>query len=348
MNTDPTNNELFKRYLLDDLSEAEAGIVEESFLTDDAAYEDMLAVEDELFYEYKQNDLTPRERETFEQKFLRSREDRDRAAFAGAFLEATAGMSREHNVAFAPAVDERPSFLQTIAAFFRFSGPAMQFGMAAAVLLLFIGVIALFVQNSRLRNEMASSQQQNEAERKDREAQLAAKQAEQQDIEKQLSAEREKSGGNEERIKELESERQKLESDIKRRRTEQQPDAQRSPAMGTLATLIISPGRFTRSDGQPMNHVDIVPSVRTLGLRLQLKNVDDYEKFSVIVTTIDDGKTILSKSHLRASGKGPNRSLVLKIPAASLQQADYEVALSGITKTGQTENITKYYFTVHK
>src|SRR5205085_2617933 len=94
-------------------------------------------------------------------------------------------------------------------------GSAFQFGMAAAAVLLLIGVIGLLVQNSRIRNEMASVQQQNEIDRQNREAELARKQQEQREIENQLDTEHKKNGGSEERIRELESERQKLENDIR-------------------------------------------------------------------------------------------------------------------------------------
>src|SRR5437899_10646971 len=188
MNIDTTNTDLFRRYLLDGLTEDECGAVEERVLTDDAAYDEMLATEDELFYEYKQNERDAGEGRIFERKFLRTREDREKAAFAGAFLDATADMAREQSLAPIRIVEERPTLLHSIAAFFSFSGSAMQFGIAAAALLLVIGIIGLLIQNSRMRNEVASIQQQNEAERLERQTQLAEKQKEQQEIENQLAA----------------------------------------------------------------------------------------------------------------------------------------------------------------
>src|SRR5207237_8839625 len=128
----------------------------------------------------------------------------------------------------------------------------------------------------RRRHGMASVQQPKELDRQNREAELARKQQEQREIENQLDTEHKKNGGSEERIRELESERQKLENDIRdrRRAVDQravQPESVRQP---TLAPLVISPGLFTRTDGQPINRVHIAPSVSTLHLRLILKNAD--------------------------------------------------------------------------
>lgn len=349
MNIETSNTDHIKRYLLDGLSDEESRAIEESFISDDAVFDEMLAVEDELFYEYQQNELNGREREVFERKFLRSREDRKRATFAGAFLDETADLSSERGIAVVPVAEDKPTFLQLIAAFFNFSGSALQFGMAAAALLLSVGVIGLLVQNSRIRNEVASIQQQNDAERRDREAQLAEKQKEQQDVENQLAAEREKTGGNENRIKELESKRLELEKEIEgRRRLNQTPTGQQPVRQPTFATLVISPGRFTRSDGVPMNRIRLSPAARSLSLRLRLKNVDEYPGYVVKIIDVDTGSEFLTRSNLKASGKGTGKSLNMRIPAKSLRRADYEATLSGVTPSGEIEEITKYYFSVVK
>ncbi len=92
----------------------------------------------------------------------------------------------------------------------------------------------------------------------------------------------------------------------------------------------------------------MAPSVQTLDLRLTLKNVGEYEKFGVSVTGVDDNSTVLTRSNLTAAGNGSNKALILKIPAGALKRADYQVLLTGVTKSGQSETITKYYFSVDK
>lgn len=65
-------------YLLGNLSDDERRGVEEQCLTDDAAYETLLAVENELMYDYAAGSLGAGERRQFEQRLLTSAEQRDR------------------------------------------------------------------------------------------------------------------------------------------------------------------------------------------------------------------------------------------------------------------------------
>ena len=102
MNTNITQEETLKRYLLDECTEGERVDLEERFMNDDSLFDEMLAFQDELYLEYSAGELSDREKSLFEQKFLRNREDRSRLAFADAFLETTADMATEKR-AFATA-----------------------------------------------------------------------------------------------------------------------------------------------------------------------------------------------------------------------------------------------------
>lgn len=348
MNTDTLNTDVMRRYLLDGLSEDERQAMEERFMSDDAAFDEMLAVEDELYYEYEQGELDARERRVFEQKFLSRREDREKAAFAAAFLDAAEELSPEQQMAVLQPVEDKPGFFQSIAAFFNF-GSALQFGMAAAVLLLLLGITGLLVQNSRIQNEMAAVRQQNEEERRRLEAEIANKQQEQQQIEDQLAAERERSGTSESRVRELESQREKLEKEIEEaRRADRAPDSGTRSSQPTIASLIISPGLFTRSDGRPMNRIEIAPNARRLALGLRLKNVDEFPAYTVKISDVDSGGEVFSRSNLKPRGRGAAKRLGISIRSASLRTGDYEVELSGVKPNGESEEITRYYFSVIK
>ncbi len=342
-----TQNDIFKRYLLDEASDDERIAIEERFMKDDAAYDEMLAVEAELFYEYQENELTPSERSVFDRKFLGTSEGRDRLAFAAAFLETTADIARERSFAAVP--EAQPGILRSIAAFFSF-GKAMQFGIAAAALVVTLGVIGLVIQNQRTRNDVAAAQQKAETERLERDAQIAEKQRQQKEIDDQLAAEREKKTLDNERIKELENEKIKLQNDIneRRRKSETAPNVSRPGGQSIIASLIISPGHFTRSDGVPMNNVKLSPAATELRMSLILKNVGEYTSYNTVVSLVDNDQIIQSKTGLKPSGKGSARQLNLNIPAKSLKRADYEIILNGTTKTGQIEPITSYYFSVDR
>src|SRR4030095_5471069 len=79
MKDEADNEKLLIRYLLGDLPEEQRLQVEGVFLSDDQRYERMLALEDELFYDYAQNKLSPGEREQFEKRFLSSERNRKKA-----------------------------------------------------------------------------------------------------------------------------------------------------------------------------------------------------------------------------------------------------------------------------
>jgi len=74
------------RYLLGLLGEEEHVRVERALLEDDQAFEEMSALEDELFHEYVQGGLDAAERQRFEERYLASDEGRRRLADARALM----------------------------------------------------------------------------------------------------------------------------------------------------------------------------------------------------------------------------------------------------------------------
>jgi hypothetical protein len=71
-----------KTYLLGNLSAELSATLEERLLSDDDFFELLQAEEDELIDQYLANDLTPIERQQFEQHFLAAPERRERLSFA--------------------------------------------------------------------------------------------------------------------------------------------------------------------------------------------------------------------------------------------------------------------------
>lgn len=351
------NDSILKKYLLNDISDEERQTLEEQFLQDDSIFDEMVALEDELYFDYQQNRLSSKERKAFEQKFLQTPQDIEKAVFANAFLETTADLAKEK----VKIIEEEKSvsWWQSIVAFFDFSGSMMQLGGAAALLLLTFGIIGLLIQNSRLQNEMADLQNRENQEIQEQERILAEKQKRQTELEKQqadlelqLAAEKQQKEQNEQRIKEIEANRQKLDQEIKENRQKadeirQNPAQPKRPNVSpqpSFATLILSPGIFNRSEGEGMGKVKLSSELKNLQLRLLLKNKEDYASYDVIVKTVDDQSVIWTSSGLKPQGKGTNKSISLLVPTKNLQQADYELSLIGITKNGEREEVSIYYF----
>jgi hypothetical protein len=84
MREEADNEKLLVRYLLGNLPEEQRLQVEGLFLGDDQQYEQLLALEDELFYDYAQGKLSPGERERFEERFLASGRNGKRVMLASA------------------------------------------------------------------------------------------------------------------------------------------------------------------------------------------------------------------------------------------------------------------------
>jgi hypothetical protein len=75
-------DELIIRYLLAELTAAEAERFEARYFDDDSRFEQLLAVEDELFEAYARGELSGRERERFEAHLLAAPRGRERVEFA--------------------------------------------------------------------------------------------------------------------------------------------------------------------------------------------------------------------------------------------------------------------------
>jgi len=102
MKEEPYNEIPLIRYLLGTLSDEQALQIEAMFCCDDKSYERLLASENELFYDYAQNKLSPDEREQFEKRFLSSERNRQRARIASAL---------SHKMLEAPPVESPEKYI---------------------------------------------------------------------------------------------------------------------------------------------------------------------------------------------------------------------------------------------
>ena len=73
-------------YLLGELSDAEQEEMEVRYFTDDALFEQLLAIEDDLIDRYARGQITASERQRFERHFMKSPARRKRVRFASALL----------------------------------------------------------------------------------------------------------------------------------------------------------------------------------------------------------------------------------------------------------------------
>lgn len=229
-------DERMRRYLLGELSEEEQVELERRFFADEDLHEQLLAVEDELRYDYAQGVLNRKQRELFEKRFLTTPEARMRAAIAGDIL----------NRAFerAPAADRRKSRLRAALDWIAFrggSGLRLSFAGAAATVACAISVWSLW-QMDKLRDQLFHSEEQRMA---------AARQATtQEDLRNRA-------------VKDLEEERARR-SQLERQLSERKP--------AQFLAFLLTPG-LTR-DVEGGKRLIISPGVDSVRLELQLKRTD--------------------------------------------------------------------------
>lgn len=343
------NDEMLKRYLLDDVSDEERREIEEQFFVDDELFETMNALEDELFFDYRQKRFNAKEQAAFEQKFLQTPKEKEKAAFADIFLQTTAELAESET-------EPKVSFWQPLFNLFKSFGSPLEFGLAAAAILMLFGISWLFYQNAQMQTELADWESNRAREMQKQEQIIAEKQLRQAELENRLLAEKQKAEQNENQLLEMEKERKRLEREIAdlRQRQTRTPSATNlpktpvAPPQRSIIAVVLSPGLFSRSGGEGMKKVNLPASAKNLNLRLLIETGETYKSFRAIVKTINEGAEIWSKTNLKAVGKGKQRSLSINIPANILQRADYELILSGTNENGELEEIDSYYFSVLK
>jgi hypothetical protein len=316
------------RYLLGDLPEQAQVEIEDRAFQDKQYLQSIVAVEDDLIDEYARGELSDSERRRFEQRFLSSQERRRKVEFARALAIVTTELARPERESFparAPAASGRPGAL---AAFLRGLNPAVGFALAASVLLILIGGSWLFVENLRLRSELAELGREQESREQRRQA-----------LEQQLAEERARA---DETAARLERERgQELARQLERAVGE----STTRPAPPAIASLALLPG-VSRSGGARSKLV-IPQATGQARLQIGIEPEDEYSRFSVELRA-QAGQQVWAEDNLRPRAIRGGRVVVLNLPANILQNGKYELVLKGVTGERSFEEIGYYYFEVLK
>jgi len=323
MKDEADNEKLMIRYLLGNLPEEQQLQVEREFLSDDQSYERLLALENELFYDYAQNRLSPGEREQFEKRFLSSERNRKRAIIASALAHQMSQVepveASENNIA-----DREPQrFWQSVKLYFSAQSRAMKVSLAA------LGVVSLasiwlIVGIVRQRNEL----NQFRALRAVQEDQLREQAQQERARAEELS---------------LNLERKIDENAALRRELSKTQAQSRGQAQNpSVISLALAPS-IVRDQGAGMNKLYIPPGARLLKLRLKLKGEEEYKSYQVMLLTAE-GAERWSRDKLQTQRTGSVRSIVLTVPAGILAEGDYELILKGRASDGTLEETGDYYY----
>ena len=140
------------RYLLGLCSQAERERIEAEYFENEAAFQAMLAAEDDLIDAYARGELTDEERQRFETHFLTSVRGRERVQFAHAFARA---------ISSAAPVETKPhaTWLNIFESLRRWP---LRVATAAVVIVLIGAISWIFVERRRMGNEAHDSRAERE------------------------------------------------------------------------------------------------------------------------------------------------------------------------------------------
>jgi hypothetical protein len=309
--------ERMARYLLGDLPENEAIVVEQEYFADTEKFEAIWSAENELVDRYVRDRLTRGERELFERNYLQSPKHRDRVAVARRLLEA-ADHRNEENSPASQVFGSAPFKWGAKFEILNWS-KLLRFGLPAMAMLLLVGVLALLVlERSRLTTELERTK-----------AQLSDQQRRAQEISDQLAIERAQNGA------------MKSEIDRMRDTLAQQP----APLLGGAAkpsifSFFLSPLGTIRSEGASQQQLTIPRG--TDQIRLQMKvGTENARTYRAVIRTVEGAQIWTQRSITPRSG-----AVSVNAPADKFPLGDYILTLSATTATGETQEVNRYFFRV--
>lgn len=119
------------------------------------------------------------------------------------------------------------------------------------------------------------------------------------------------------------------------------PPESRGP--GRVLAVGLTPG-LTRDDGE-IKKIAVPSGTDTVQLQLQIASVDQYQSYRALLQTTE-GVERLKINDLKATPIGTSVVVPLQLAAGLLTRGDYYVKLSGLTPSGEYEDIGRYSFRV--
>ena len=303
--------------------------MEERFFADDAQFEEIEILEEELIDRYVRDELPRDDRVRFEQRIAKSASLRERIEFAKLFKTKVA--ASKVNVVEQPSpvlVTSEPARQGWRQSWFGTTFMPPQMAFAASVIILLAGTTALILfwmnlrgESNRISAQLAAAEQQ----KREVEQRMADQTSRTEQLASDLRQAREQQAAQDELIEELRS---------------QNPTGS-SPRVSTTAFLSLIAGA-TRSIGKG-NELTVGPQVRQVRLSLQLNDVG-YGSYRVIVKT-PEGNVVQQQEGLKARG---NKTLTVQLPTTRLSSGDYIVNVEGVTSSQNREPVAAYSFRLNK
>jgi HAMP domain-containing protein len=331
MSSQSENGDSIRRYLLGDLSEQEREQVEQRLMSDDDLYQRLLLAEDDLIDDYISGALLDQDQAKLRQHFLRVPELRQDIKSVAALRKYALQTTRKVVKKDSPT-PLRFSLFGWLKKFF--THPSVGVSFAAASLAAVVIAVWLGTQVSQLRRQVEQLQ-----------ARQTSAPVPQPGLEEQLASERlrnEQLSAEFRRQQELLAEKSR-EVQPDRGQPQPTPGSRSAPPSGVPAfvAFTLTPGAVR--DAGELKKVPLSPATREVRIRLDLSS-GGYRSYRAALRTAD-GREVWSAQRLRAAGA---KFVQVNIPARLLASDDYQILLSGLTSSGETEELDSYYFRVSR
>lgn len=319
--TEAHEEKAIRSYLLGELSTEERAGIEARLMADDAYFQQLLLVEEDLFDEYLDGELTPQEQAQFDNHFLNAPERQQDLRLATAFKKYVASSA----VGESPGVaDSSPSWFSSLQAFFlslRPARPGLVLTLATALALLLGGfwLVRRWSQSAPVitRSDPAATptpfQQPTQTTNPNKD--------------------------------EVAIQTSPTPANVNGKEGQNPPtipkDERPRPSVLTIALA----SGLVRGAGE-MKRVK-VPS-ETTAVRLQLElatDSTDYQSYRAVLQN-GSGQEVTSKAGLLARTSAQGKIIILEIPAKLIKRDDYYLRLSGQTSGGALEAAGAYTFRV--
>ena len=317
---------MIDRYLLGDLPEQDLVAIEDAAFQDKQQQQLILEAESDLIDAYVRGDLTDRDRQLFEKRFLASAERRRKVAFARTFAVVAPEIAPA--TAVGGPVETVHDWRTSLRNFFSGLSPQIKLGFSvAAIVLLLSGAFVLFEfirLRSQLNNTIANHNQQEQT------------------LQQQVANERERNQKLQTTLEQEQQQREQVEQLLAK--TEQTPNV-RSESPPPVVTLALLAGIPRGESKKPK--LKLQPATQWARLQIEIDPADDYKAFRA---ELHDraGTLVWSRANLSARVHGAAKSVSMIVPANVLQPGQYELSLRGLASANKLEDVGFYYFDVVK
>jgi hypothetical protein len=307
------------RYLLGELSETDQASVEEQFIIDSEVHSLLCEVENDLIADYIRGRLEPRERERFERHYMAIPANRQRVQVAEVLLR-WIDQSETTRRGIVP-VFERPSWWQRLITPMRSYRWVVVLIAAAGTLLIVLGG-GWFVNGARqLRDEANAIQLEN--------------------MRREMELLRE--------IDDAKRRNAQLAIEIEQLRKQLQPHITKSPIASALSGVvkhIMVDGALRGEDVSALPPLVILPGTEKVELIYKMED-SGYPLYRAEIQSAG-GEKIWSSESISPRLSRSVATFTITLVASELADGAYTLSLSGVSKTGDMDHLSKPSFRVER